>query len=60
MSGIYRDRTAGLAQFVERVTCSTAEVRNPAYALNICTDLRIFGAAYRNRTDDLRITSASL
>ena len=42
--------------FVERVTRSTASVRDPPDARKYVCDLQIYRAAYRNRTDDLRIT----
>jgi hypothetical protein len=35
---------------------ASASARRAADAQNIFTDLQIFRAAYRNRTDDLRIT----
>jgi hypothetical protein len=42
---------------VERVTRSTAPVHDSPDARKYVSDLQIYRAAYRNRTDDLRITS---
>src|SRR6266704_7008396 len=42
--------------FVDRATRSTGQDRDRANAQNKASDLQLCRAAYRNRTDDLRIT----
>ena len=46
--------------FVDRATRSTSQLHDHHKYPENSSDLRILRAAYRNRTDDLRITSASL
>ena len=49
-----------IAAFVDRVARSTGQDRDRANAQNKASDLQLCRAAYRNRTDDLRITRGPL